>query len=376
MSIKRVLVSAYTHLNLGDDLFLKILFERFPEVQFTLLIDEHYDDKVFNRSNLSFLSYPPIIINKYLKKLWGKFFKTNLLHYEFQAKNKFLVQYKNQFDATVTIGGSIFMEKLPPAFYHLNTHQLLVDVFPSIPKFILGSNFGPHRNEGFVNYYKQLFTHYTDVSFRDLYSKNLFQNSENVRCNSDVVFSADFNLTLKKQPLSVGFSIMDFTQRTGLSQYAAIYTNLIVDLIQHYSQQGYTCYLYSFCKYEGDERSADEIVSMLNEEAVKSTHVVKYSGDIGCFLNEFSKVEIMYPTRFHAMILSMMLQQKIHPLLYSKKMLNVIEDLQCELTYTDLTTIKQAPEIVDLTDQKAFVLPDRIKYSASNHFDVLQKYLS
>jgi colanic acid/amylovoran biosynthesis protein len=375
MSIKRVLVNAYTHLNLGDDLFLKILFERYPEVEFTLLTDEHYDDKVFKRTNLSFLTYPPIAINKYLKKVWGKFFKISLLHYEFEAKKKFLAPYKNQFDATITIGGSIFMEKLEPSFYHLNTHQLLADVFSTIPKFIIGSNFGPYKNEGFVDYYRQLFSQYTDVSFRDLYSKNVFQGLDNVRCNPDVVFSADFKPVFK-EPRSVGFSIMDLTQRTGLSQYATNYTDLIVGLIHHYSQKGYACYLYSFCKYEGDERAANQVLALLNEGAKNNTHVVKYTGDIEGFLNEFSKVEIMYPTRFHAMILSMMFQQKIHPLLYSKKMGDVIEDLQCELTYTDLTSIDQTPEIGDMTNQESFMLPDGIKPAASKHFDILQQYLT
>ena len=38
--MKNILVTAYTSFNVGDDLFLKILFERYPDHQFILFTSE------------------------------------------------------------------------------------------------------------------------------------------------------------------------------------------------------------------------------------------------------------------------------------------------------------------------------------------------
>ena len=58
---------------------------------------------------------------------------------------------------------------------------------------------------------------------------------------------------------------------------------------------------------------------------------VRYDGDIDKFLNTYSQMEYMICARFHAIILSCLCKQKMFVMSYSKKIDNVINDLELNL---------------------------------------------
>lgn len=375
MNKKNILVNAYTHLNLGDDLFLKILFEKYPDVHFTLIGNQDNYKNVFKTDNISYFFFPKTWLDiKLPKKILNKFFKFYYLKARYIAKERHLKNSKLYFDATVTIGGSIFMEKTNTKHNKLSMHRMLCEVFPGKPKFIIGSNFGPYKNQSFVDYYNELFKNYTDVCFRDSYSKSLFKDLNNVRCLPDVVFSANFK-DVEKTEKTVGFSVIDLSHREGLSQFKHDYQNMIVELVNLYIGRGFTPYLYSFCEYEGDERAINNIIELLNEENAAKVRKVYYKGDIEQFMEKYSKMEIMYPTRFHAMILSMMFEQKIHPIIYSKKMANVLVDMEYMGDFTDLKKISES-NAASTTFDIEFSFNYDVKQSALKQFEAFEKYIN
>ena len=58
---------------------------------------------------------------------------------------------------------------------------------------------------------------------------------------------------------------------------------------------------------------------------------ILFEGDVDRFLGMYAKMEYMICSRFHAMILSTVARQKMYVLSYSKKINNVIEDLELNL---------------------------------------------
>ncbi len=373
---KNILVSAYTHVNLGDDLFLKILFEKYPNVHFTLIGDQSSYKSIFKTDNVSYLTFPKTILDKKLiRKPLNKFFKYQFLKSQYLAKKRYLKKNQDLFDATITIGGSIFMEKADTRLNKMNVSQLFSDVFPEKPKFIIGANFGPFKNDSFLEQYKQLFKGFADVCFRDAYSKSLFSHHDNVRFYPDIVFSTNFP-TNEKIPKTVGFSLIDISRREGLSQFNNDYQTLIVTLLRSYIEKGFSPYLFSFCEYEGDERTINKILELLEPSHVSKVKTVFYKGDIEGFIKDYSKIDLMYATRFHAMILGLMFNQKLHPLIYSKKMTDVLEDISFKGNFTDLKNIKNSSAEITAFSNQDFILDNKIQQEAMKQFNELDKYIN
>src|SRR5699024_8783381 len=97
--MKKVMVYAYTKFNLGDDLFLKILFERYPDTNFVLFTPEKYKE-IYKHKNVRFLYYYNIFLRG--------------INYITRKINKNLTVNKiisKSCDASVYIGGAIFQQR-------------------------------------------------------------------------------------------------------------------------------------------------------------------------------------------------------------------------------------------------------------------------
>ncbi|ASN05987.1 hypothetical protein [Virgibacillus necropolis] len=129
---KKILVNAYFSQNLGDDLFLKVLFDRYPNVDWYLLTSNTKYNGIFKK-------YKNVSI---LKSMSVNFFGIRKID-AFHKINKLLLKYK-KYDALLNIGGSIFMEGIGWE-EALIKRRVLPDEFNRLKKksFIIGANFGP-----------------------------------------------------------------------------------------------------------------------------------------------------------------------------------------------------------------------------------------
>ncbi len=321
-----VFIKFYDELNLGDDLFIKILLERYQNTHFFLVKNENYDRFLTHYKNVHTFPYIKkrnILDFRYIRILRNRIpylLKYNTIEH---IKNTFK-NMPSSVDTFVSIGGSIFMQppKLNGILYEdVEYYRYITQKFKNT--FFMGCNFGPYLDEEYKINFHNIFKKSTSICFRDKKSYDLFNDIPNASFAPDIVFGLDapYNSYDKKKK-SVGFSIIGKGLR---GKDRSNYIEKYVKLIELYQRKDYTIYLFSFCKKEGDEAIINEIFDTLPSK--KNIEKVYYRGGIDSFLQIYSRMESMYCGRFHAMILSMIFNQKIYPIVYSDKMTNVLEDI-------------------------------------------------
>ncbi len=346
----KVFLLAYARKNLGDDLFIKILLDRYPNVDFYIKssTEEH-----FIWFNMKY---------KNLTVLIGE--DTDEALYNSEVTD---------YDAYIYIGGSIFMEggkvyNLSEKFYHFM--QRCHD--NNIPFMYVSSNYGPYQTQEYFDLSRKNFEKCTDICFRDKYSYNLFKDISSVRYAPDYAFTYELPKD-EKIPNSVGISVIDLKIRDKLKHKSDDYIAFLENNIQSFINQGKTIYLYSFCEYEGDEDTIDYILNKFHSDKIVP---ILFEGDVDRFLGMYAKMEYMICSRFHAMILSTVARQKMYVLSYSKKIDNVIEDLELNLKIEHFEDVKP-DTIISLDD---FVEVDEEKIvsitkEAEKQEEAVKKYL-
>lgn len=356
--MKKILLNAYLNLNLGDDIFLKILFERYPDVEWILPKGGKKYVQVFKeKENVTIKND---IFSKVKRKL--KVVETNNL---FQ-----------KYDAGLYIGGSIFMQ-LPEWKEQLKERNKVINSFykANKPYFILGSNFGPYKNEDFYNEYDCLFDKCKDICFRDNYSYDTFSNKKNVRLAPDIVFQLKPK-NIKKIKDSVGISLIEIANREELSEFRDMYISKVREIIITGYKKGKKFTLFSFCEAQKDLKIINDVIRGLEDKYVKHVDVVSYNGDIDSFLEKFESMENIIGTRFHACILSQVFGQGLYPIIYSDKTYNVLKDIElakeyCYIPDLGKLDINHLYEIIDnnkIKDKKIFK-------EAEKQFEELDKYV-
>lgn len=321
----KVYVRLFSAINLGDDLFLKMLLERYPNTSFVLVADDYYNKIFKNYKNLTVCSdnlFKPkyrvitdkvksIIIRNVFPKRYSALLKQEL-------KNKYSEVF-NKTDIFLSLGGSIFIQpKKLPTYADIEFYKLVNKNYKDA--YYLGCNFGPYNDDKYKEEYEAIFSQAKDVCFRDEYSYALFSKLDNIRCRPDIIFGLKIPQYIKEDK-TIGFSIISPRNGISKSKYIKKYT----DLIKHYQNLGYNISLFSFCKKQGDEETIEEIIKLLSSQ--KNIKKVFYNGDIQGFLTSYASMQSMYCGRFHSMVLSMLFKQNVYPVIYSQKMSNVLKDI-------------------------------------------------
>lgn len=293
-------LSAYTNINLGDDLFLKVIDDRYI-CKFICLSSNKY---IYKYKHIKF-------INRYVTKIIYK------------LKNKFNIKLPynfliNKCENIIIIGGSMFIEGKSKMSQIYNLSKSI---------YILGSNFGPYKTEKFFKEYKEVFNHVKDICFREEHSYELFKDLPNVRYASDIVFTLDTSNIKITNNKKVVISVIDCNKKIN-SKYTEIYEEKIMDLIKLFYVKSYEITLMSYCKFEGDEFAIERIISKLDDEKIRENiNKYFYNGNIEEALNVIGDCQVVVGTRFHANILGLVMNKTIIPIAYSDKTLNVLEDM-------------------------------------------------
>jgi len=372
--MKKALVIAYAKKNLGDDLFIYILANRYKNTKFYLCAKTKYGKECFNSSNLKLVN--PLVV-KELNKISTNLNMPNLSCNNIVAKTC---------DAMILIGGSMFMENSNISTFK----KQLSDRFDYIKKdyYILGSNFGPYVSEEYYDIHKEVFKKAKDVCFREEYSYNLFKDLKNTRYASDIVFSMDTNMIIKSEDKRVVISVINLSNRKELSKHKEIYENKMRRTIEHFLIIGYKVTLMSFCNLEGDEEAIESILKLV--EGRDAVEVYNYGGNIQEAISVIANCKIVIAARFHAMILGLLFNKTVIPLIYSNKTLNVINDIGFKGKYVKIEElenfdIRQFTEEdlnykLDIHDQiedskKQFDVLDICLKENKSKFDRIKKYI-
>lgn len=362
---KRILVSAYFAKNVGDDLFLKVLFDRYPHVKWDLLTaNRNYREVFKDYDNVNIIySYRDITIRK---KSYNLYF----------VMNKFFNSFK-KYDAFIIIGGSIFMQS-PAWKMKLTERDYLVNKFNKMNKkaFILGANFGPFTNKEFIEEYRNVFMKYDDICFRDTYSYELFKDMENVRLAPDVVFNFDDRERTHTKK-TIGFSTIHLAAREGLRNYTDVYHKKITQLAEGYIEAGYEVRFFSFCQNEGDLKGINQIIDQVHPKHSSQIKIINYENDLNLFLDEFKRCETIIGTRFHSIILAMLYQQSFYPLIYSEKISNLLRDVNISNEGCTIQKIENLDvEHVIATAKHNKLENEQVFLDANIQFEKLDQFIS
>ena len=328
----KVFVDAYLFQNLGDDLFVHILCNRYPDVEFVCVSNFHQA----TTSNLK------VISNKLLIKLFG---------YE-----NMKMKYAKQSDYVVYIGGSMFIETESKPSAILNSN---------LKTFVLGSNFGPYQNESYVTKHKQLFSKLEDVCFRDDYSYQLFKDVSVVRKASDIVFNLEYPACKANEKKAI-ISIIQAKQ-----PYYEEYHQKMIELIKKLKQDGFKVGLMSFCRLQNDEA---EIEKIIKEVEVDETYY--YRGNVMEALDVLNQASLIVGSRFHANILGLLMNKTIIPICYSDKTKNVLADINFKGKVMDLRSMKDFDiQALNESDYQYHLDVSHIIKDANKMFEKLDKVL-
>lgn len=348
--MKKVFLMAYLRKNFGDDLFVKMLLEKYKNIEFYIKHDNYVDVDVLDQyENLHVL---------HGKDTDEELYNSNV----------------NEYDAYVYIGGSIFIE----GGHCYNLSEKFYDFVKRCkennkPFCYISCNYGPYQTQEYFELSQKDFKECTDICFRDLHSYDLFNDIETVRYAPDFAFSYN-TPKVEKQKDTVGITVIDLNIRNYLKHKVDEYLTFLERNIKNYISLGKDVYLYSFCKNEGDENTIEAILKLFPNE--KHLHVVKYTGEIDEFLKVYNSMEYMICARFHAMILSSIVKQKIYVMSYSQKIDRVIEDLDLELPIIYINELEEDHDLA-LEDFKS-VDSEKIKKiskEAEKQDEAIRKYI-
>ena len=358
--MKKVLLRYYSANNLGDDLFVKLLAERYKN-RFTIITHqkvvslESLSNVVIKRNKL--LSTVSYYLNRarVFNARWIRyFFQTDNLLVDLGGSSIRLNHLAKTNDLMVYIGGSIFME-----YGNIDEWELEAQLYKNfpIPYYIIGANFGPYRSPEFVNIAKGIVAGARDVCFRDQASYDVFRDVPSARLASDVVFSLKTSRYPSQNKKTVVFSIIDCSGRFK-RETAERYDREIIKLTEQCIRDGYHVTYMSFCRVQGDLSAIERILSMVDERLQRLITIHSYEGDVEQALSTLASCEVIVGSRFHANILGLVFGKKVLPIIYSNKTEEVLKD------------IGFTGPIIDLTKDITF---DGVDLHALKNFDVSEQ---
>lgn len=316
--MRKVLLRFYDKDNLGDDLFVKIITERYKN-NFTAIVTRknRFLESITNlKIHRNVLFFPFL---KMIEKLSG-------------IRNIWLRLLQRKSDLLVYIGGSLFIENNRMQMWK-KEEQFYLDL--KVPYYILGSNFGPYEHPEFIDTVKTIFKNSKDTCFRDEASYRLFEELSTTRVATDIAFSLDTSAySVKKEKIAI-ISMIDCKKRFGDS-ISEKYNLEMQELTKRLVNMSYKVVYMPFCGYEGDKIASEAIMSQLDTGIKNSIEVFNYDGNLEEALSLIAKSEIIVGTRFHAVILGLLFGKKVLPFAYSDKTINILKDMDFKGKVVDI----------------------------------------
>lgn len=365
--MKKIMLYAYGEFNLGDDLFIKVILERYPHTNFIFYAHEKYKETLKDYKNIKVINKDNWIINK-VKKIIPN------------INDRILNEVEKSCDGMIYIGGSIFIQ-YPDWKNYINWYKNKINKFPV---FIIGANFGPFTEIGFVNGFREIYKDFKDICFRDKFSYDLFKECDNVRIAPDIIFSLNID-EVKKRKKQIFISLIDCESRNKtnvpidiLDLYSNEYFMKMKEIIDNFIDEGYEIILSPFCINENDLIITEKIYNSFNYEKKKKIEIMSYDGfNINQIIGKIAESEYIIGTRFHAIILGFVSKTPVFPIIYSNKTENMLKDIEFKGQYCRISDMKNIDyEYIKYNLNNKIILDiEKLKILSEKHFKELDKFL-
>lgn len=376
---ERIFLQYYSRLNFGDDLFVRILAEQFPNHRVCLLGNPAYiPKKLGSNVYLSPFSWAAVAIGVVQARVKGRVF-SKLLQDLYDRSITFA---QKGAAASVMIGGSIFMdkpngqneirfdvEKNDERDFSVNSR-----ILTGRSNFVIGANLGPAYSEGYFQNMKRRTESYAHICVRDYASYSELQDCPNVQYAPDVVFA----LSPIRRPVmekKTVISVIDPSRHTKEPEVIESYYNLLAQAISHLSESGHKIVLVSFCKREGDEVGIARLCERCSSDAC--IEVYRYDGDLDGMIECFASASFVIASRFHSMILAAVCGKPMFPISYNCKTIHYLQDLCFLGTYATIDSLAEM-QVSDILQnyENGYVCDCTAHHEhAGNQFWALREYL-
>lgn len=353
-----MLVKAYLSGNVGDDLMLRVLCQRYPRVRFTVVGKKCFRAGFKDIKNLEYIESDSV-----LHKVIGGILRLSMRSNLFGFAEILLMTRK--FDAYVIIGGSMFIE---PKFAKKKCKADKIWLLKQ--PYIIGCNFGPYASPEYLNFYKVYFSNCKGITTREHATFDLFYDLRNITWAPDVVFSLDGGIEHSFDNNKVVISVVGY-EKTGIAKDK--YLQLLETIVETVCKSGYTPVLVSFCKTEGDEAVIDDLLG----QDKGYIHSIRYSGtNIQEILEVMQSAHCVVAGRFHAMILALVYNKRCLPVVYSDKMEHVLSDIMFSDPVCKLETGSIDVDMRVLEDETYYVINEDYLMESDKQFCYLDAVLN
>lgn len=314
----RVALLAYLDNNLGDDLMIKIIAEKYPNVNFNIYSENSVVKNTFSKHvNISVRSMSDMKVDLPL------------------------------IDVVISLGGSIFIIKnfKEVIFRLLKINFLIKAKIHGARILTVGCNLGPFNRFGKIIAKLEIFLNdiviVRDNEYRNIYKRWLA--SGKVVESSDFVYSCKFPKLSKSHHKILGISAYRSIKNPKLN-----YVNYqaLAKISNDYIKNGGQVKIFAFdSEGENDLSAAHHIFNMIENQSKAS--IVPYLGDIDKFIRQFSVCSFHICIRFHSAVLSDILGIPFYPIAYSNKTFNLIKDRYPNFALKNIEKLKLGSEILE-----------------------------
>lgn len=295
----RVFLDAYFDNNFGDDLFIDVLLKRYPKALFYTFWDDAPADVIARATRFANLVILPG--SSLMKECWqfdayvmvgGDVLPNGV---DYSARIAHMKRVKESGGLVALLGFSLYVEYGEQTREDIQTMAALADII------VIRDKISAKRFESLVSQAK--ITESTDMAFTADYS-HISSDKGNI-----------LGIVPRRKLYSTDDEYWSYCKR--MANIADCYLDKNEEAKVHF-------FAFSTGVYD-DRVVAKDIMDLMSKGAC--TNIIAYEGNIDLFLQEINKCNALIPTRFHGLVIALLLRIPFVPVPYEVKVTQLLDEL-------------------------------------------------